>query len=797
MATYRTIPVRDLSEAELTRLSQDMKLSLSTEDMLVVQQIFREIDREPTDVELEVIAQTWSEHCKHRIFAATVQHTVNGQTEEIRSMYKTFIQKPSREIMEKKPGFVLSAFVDNAGFIRLDDKLSICLKAETHNHPSAIEPYAGANTGLGGVIRDILGAGKGAKPIANLDVFCFGAPDTPQSLIEGHNIIHPLGIMRGVVHGVRDYGNRMGIPTTSGAIQFDPTYIYNPLVFCGTAGVIPQSDIAKEMKPGLAVVVIGGRTGKDGLHGATFSSAAMGEASHEEDQQAVQIGNPIEEKKTLDVILEARERGLIEFVTDCGAGGFSSAAGEMLSETGGNLYLERAPLKETGMLSWQIFLSESQERMVLAVRQENLPELRHLAETFQTEMTVLGESDDSGVLRVWHNGELVCELDNSKLHDAPTKKLTSVFTSAPTRTGHELDDSRLADDLRDIFSDFAVVSREPIIREYDHEVQGNTVLKPLAGASADAPQDASVIDIDGSDKLMSLALAILPEWGKTDPFAMGTGTVDETVRQLVLAGTNPDKIALLDNFCMGNPECPTELGRIVECAKGIREAALAYGAPYVSGKDSFYNYFETENGPVNIPVTFLCSGFGVVEDATHVHGSSLRRNNSALFLVGYTEDEMGGSVYARLRHLTDARVPQTDCAANYAIYKTYYAAALTKGLVLSAHDLSEGGLAVAAAEMAFSGKGGIRLDLDALPTRNGWKNLAVPCFSESTGRFLVEVDEELADDFAEAMKGCPCARVGSATTDGRLTLTSGGVDVLQADISELKHIWKHGLTPYY
>ena len=797
MATYRTIPVRNLSEAELTRLSQNMKLSLSTEDMLVVQQIFTEIDRDPTDVELEVIAQTWSEHCKHRIFAATIQHTVNGEQEEVKSMYKTFIQRPSKEIMARKPGFVLSCFVDNAGFIKLDDNLSVCLKAETHNHPSAIEPYAGANTGLGGVIRDILGAGKGAKPIANLDVFCFGAPDTPQSMVEGHNIIHPLGIMRGVVHGVRDYGNRMGIPTTSGAIQFDPTYIYNPLVFCGTAGVIPQADIAKEMKPGLAVVVIGGRTGKDGLHGATFSSAAMGEDSHAEDQQAVQIGNPIEEKKTLDVILEARERGLIEFVTDCGAGGFSSAAGEMLSETGGNLYLERAPLKEPNMVSWQIFLSESQERMVLAVKPENLDELQKLCDTFQTEMTVLGESNDSGVLRVWHNGELVVEMDNSKLHDAPTKQLTSVFNAGPANTGVALDDSDLTGDLKQLFGDFAIVSREPIIREYDHEVQGNTVLKPLAGATADAPQDASVIDIDGSDKLMSLALAILPEWGKTDPYAMGTGTVDETVRQLVLAGTNPDKIALLDNFCMGNPECPTELGRIVECAKGIREAALAYGAPYVSGKDSFYNYFETEDGPVNIPVTFLCSGFGVVEDSAHVHGASLRRSDSVLFLVGNTEDEMGGSVYARVKGVKDCKVPQTDCAANFAIYKQYYDKALTQGLVLSAHDLSEGGLAVAAAEMAFSGKGGITLNLDALPTAGGWKNNAVPCFGESTGRFLVEVDPDMADEFAAAMAGTPCARIGSATTDGKLTITAGGATVLQAEIAELKNIWKNGLTPFY
>ncbi|MBQ8901001.1 MAG: phosphoribosylformylglycinamidine synthase subunit PurL, partial [Akkermansia sp.] len=511
----------------------------------------------------------------------------------------------------------------------------------------------------------------------------------------------------------------------------------------------------------------------------------------------VQIGNPLEEKKTLDVILEARERGLIEFVTDCGAGGFSSAAGEMLSETGGNLYLERAPLKETGMLSWQIFLSESQERMVLAVKPENLEELQSLADTFQTEMTVLGESNDSGVLRVWHNGELVVEMDNSKLHDAPTKYLTSTFTPCPALQGVTLDDSNLTADLKQVFGDFAIVSREPIIREYDHEVQGNTVLKPLAGATADAPQDASVIDIDGSDKLMSLALAILPEWGKTDPYAMGTGTVDETVRQLVLAGTNPDKIALLDNFCMGNPECPSELGRIVECAKGIRTAALADGAPYVSGKDSFYNYFETEDGPVNIPVTFLCSGFGVVEDPDHVRGASLRRNNSAIFMVGNTEDEMGASVYARIKGVKDCKVPQTDCAANFEIYKQYYSRALTQGLVLSAHDLSEGGLAVAAAEMAFSCKGGISIDLDKLPTVGGWQNNAVPCFAESTGRFLVEVDEDMADDFATAMAGTPCARIGSATTDGKLTITAKGSTVLQAEIAELKSIWKNGLTPFY
>ncbi|MEZ5324578.1 MAG: AIR synthase related protein [Verrucomicrobiales bacterium] len=317
-ATYRHITISSLDGEALAKLSSDMKLSLSREDMLAVQAYFAKANREPTDVELEVIAQTWSEHCKHRIFGAQIEHTTESGTEIVDGLFKTYIKAITEKIMEQKPGFVLSAFHDNAGFIDLDDDLAICLKAETHNHPSAIEPYAGANTGLGGVIRDILGAGKGAKPVASLDVFCFGSPDTRQEDIKADDVIHPLGVMRGVVRGVRDYGNRMGIPTVSGAIQFDPAYIYNPLVFCGTAGVIPRGDIDKAMEAGLKIIAVGGRTGRDGLHGATFSSASLTTDSHEEDQQAVQIGNPIEEKKVSDFILDARARGLIVFITDCG-----------------------------------------------------------------------------------------------------------------------------------------------------------------------------------------------------------------------------------------------------------------------------------------------------------------------------------------------------------------------------------------------------------------------------------------------------------------------------------------------
>lgn len=793
MKSYRHIPIRDLSGEQLKALSDSMKLSLSREDMEVVQGIYREWDREPTDVEMEVIAQTWSEHCKHRIFAASITHETPAGKETIHSLFKTFIKVPSERIMEKKPGFVLSCFHDNAGFIRLDDEKAVCLKVETHNHPSAIEPYAGANTGIGGVVRDILGAGKGANPIANVDVFCFGAPDTNPAGIKGKDVIHPLGIMRGVVRGVRDYGNRMGIPTVSGAIQFDPTYIYNPLVYAGTAGVIRQEYIDKAMRPGLKIIVVGGKTGRDGLKGATFSSASLTGDSHAEDQSAVQIGNPIEEKKAADFILAARDRNLIVFITDCGAGGFSSAAGEMLSETGGALYLENAPLKEPGLISWQIFISESQERMVLAVEESSLPELQALADTFQTELTVLGHSDDTGILKVWHNGELVCELDNSKLHDAPTRQLQSRFQAVPHATGLVGDDIDLDASLRSVLADFAVCSREPIIREYDHKVQGNTLLEPLAGAQGDAPQDGSVIAIDGSSKAMAIGLSLLPEWGKTDPCAMGRASMDETVRSLVLVGANPDKIGLLDNFCMGNPNDPDELGRLVECVKGISAAAEEFEAPFISGKDSFYNYFETEDGPINIPVTFLCSGIGIVEEQKHVTGSSLRRNDSVLCLLGATKDEMGGSVLARLAGITGALVPQTDCAKNLLSYRKYHAARCA-GLILSAHDVSEGGLATALAEMGFSGKGGLEVNLDQVANENA----AVALFSESTGRILIEVAPENVASLETALAGESFAVIGKASAAHQdLVVTKLGSEVLRAPLPELKAIWQQRLGEFY
>jgi len=791
-AEFRHIPIRELDAEALVALSRERKLALFRDDMLAVQAYYRDKGREPTDVELEVIAQTWSEHCKHRIFGARIEHRVAGRAEVVDGLFKSHIKAVSERIFARKPGFVLGAFVDNAGFIALDDERAVCLKVETHNHPSAIEPYAGANTGLGGVIRDILGAGKGAKPIASLDVFCFGPPDTRQEDLKAKDVIHPLGVMRGVVRGVRDYGNRMGIPTVNGALQFDPAYTYNPLVFCGTAGVIPRRDIAKSMRAGLQIVAVGARTGRDGLKGATFSSVSLTADSHAEDQSAVQIGNPIEEKKVSDFILHAREEGLIVFVTDCGAGGFSSAAGEMLSEVGGELFLDRAPLKEAGLASWQIFLSESQERMVLAVEKTDLPRLGELAAMHQTEMTVLGHSDGTGLLKVWHHGSLVCELDNARLHDAPRRHLKSewepvVAAGSSHQPSPPAGGAAAGAFLRELLGDFAVCSREPIIREYDHQVQGNTVLTPLAGAWGDAPQDAAVMRIDGSPHLVSLACALLPEWGKLDPFRAGMATVDECVRQLVLSGADPERIAILDNFCMGNPDDPRELGGLVESVKGLCAAAEAFGTPFISGKDSFYNFFMTDEGPVSIPVTALVSGLGIVTDRSHVTGSSLRRSHSELFLLGSARDTpLGGSVAARRLGRSGDPVPPTDCSRNYAIYLAYHQA-VQRGWVLATHDIGEGGLAVALAEMAFSLVAGLEIETEA------------PLFAEPTGCLVVEVGDEHRDAFVTHLGDLAIefAVIGHTTPDHRRLVIRTGDGILDEPLESLKAIWKAGLAGWY
>lgn len=792
-----TISIADMTARDLRVLSATRKWSLSVEDLAAVRGHFKTLNRHPTAVELEVIAQTWSEHCKHRIFNAGILHSRGRQTESIDGLFQTYIKGVTERIRARKPDFVLGAFDDNAGFVRVDETTAACLKVETHNHPSAIDPYCGSNTGLGGVIRDILGAGKGGKPVAALDVFCFGMPDTAAELS-----IHPVGIFRGAVRGVRDYGNRMGIPTVAGAIHFDAGFACNPLVFCGTAGLIPVRDIPKKVYPGLKIIVAGARTGRDGLHGATFSSESLTAESRVEDRQAVQIGNPIEEKKLTNFILTAREEGLVEFITDCGAGGLSSAVGEMVRETGGKVVLDPVPLKEEGLAAWEIFLSESQERMVLGVREKHLGRLAELAGMFESECAEIGEVTGTKSLEVFHQGVQVCSLDCGFLHAAPRKRLVSEYTETIPATDDRVLPSRTpAHVLKDILADVNIASREPVIRQYDFEVQGNTVLKPLAGPGGDNPQDGVGIRVDGSAKCIALGVSLLPQYGVWDAYRMGESCVDEAVRQVVVAGANPDKIALLDNFCAGNPDDPAELGRLVECVKAIGAVSETYQTPIISGKDSFYNCFTTGEGKtVSIPVTVLMTAMGIVDRKEHLTASFIRKSNSVICLVGQTMQEMAGSAFQRKNKIRSCRVPGVDAVRAFESYRRFYTC-VREGLVLSAHDLSEGGLGVALCEMAFSLQGGLEIDLDRVSRERGM-NADEILFSESCSRILIEVDESNVQAVQVRFAGLSFSKVGR-TVDGhrRLVIRAGSDEVgsgvvLDEPLNELKQIWKNGLTRY-
>ncbi|HHT9152007.1 MAG TPA: phosphoribosylformylglycinamidine synthase subunit PurS, partial [Candidatus Hypogeohydataceae bacterium YC40] len=469
-----SIPIREASPERLLEISGQRQLALNLEEMQAIQSYYQRIDREPTDIELETLAQTWSEHCMHKTLKGRIEYR-KGHIEDkgevvevIDNLLESTIMRATREL--KKP-WCVSVFTDNAGIVEFDRDNNLCFKVETHNHPSALEPYGGANTGVGGVIRDILGCGLGAKPILNTDVFCFARPDLPYSHLP-KGVLHPKRIFKGVVHGVADYGNRMGIPTVNGAIYFDDRYVANPLVFCGTVGLIPSNRCKKRVKPGDAILLVGGRTGRDGLHGATFSSSQLTEDSKALSGGAVQIGNPITEKKLLDVLLVARDKGLYNSITDCGAGGLSSAVGEMGKGTGAEVDLEKVPLKYSGLSYWEIWLSESQERMVLAVPSKHIEEIIKLFHSEDVEATVIGRFTDDKRLRLMYQGQEVGELDMNFLHKGlprPMKKANWVLPNYPEPDLPKKRD--YTEDLKRILSSWNVCSKEWVIRQYDHEVQ--------------------------------------------------------------------------------------------------------------------------------------------------------------------------------------------------------------------------------------------------------------------------------------------------------------------------------------
>ena len=836
-----TVPIRQMDDAELERLSREGQLFLSLAEMQTIREYFRGLGRDPTDVELESLAQTWSEHCSHKTLTGQINYRDPQRQRQFTNMLRETIFAATNKVRRRlgQDDWCVSVFEDNAGIVRFDEQFNVVFKVETHNHPSALEPYGGANTGIGGVIRDPMGTGLGAKPICNTDVFCFAPPDTPlESLPPG--VLHPRRIMQGVVAGVRDYGNRMGIPTVNGAVYFDPRYLGNPLVYCGNIGLIPRNKSFKQPRPGDLIVAIGGRTGRDGIHGATFSSAELTSQSETVSGGAVQIGNAITEKMLLDVLLAARDRGLYNAVTDCGAGGFSSAVGEMGEHIGAEVWLERAPLKYEGLSYTEIWISESQERMVLAVPPEKWEELFQLCRSEDVEATVIGQFVPTGRLVLKYHGHQVADLAMDFLHDGQPKVVReAVYTPVPTTPLRRVDGadashiepSDYAAVLLRILGSLNVCSKHWIIRQYDHEVQGGSVIKPLVGLCNDGPSDAAVLRprLDSRRGLV-VACGMNPCYGDLDTYWMAASAIDEAVRNCVAVGADPKRIALLDNFCWGATDRPETLGSLVRAALACHDVAVALGTPFISGKDSLNNEFRPAGAqqPISIPPSLLISALGQVEDVSRCVSMDLKEPGNLVYIVGTTRDELGGSHYALVNRMTGGQVPTLDAQAARRTFAAMHGA-IAAGLVRACHDLSEGGLAVAAAEMSLAGRLGLRLELDGVPhgqaqsvtgetqhSSDMQQQLAdaqqlgdtqqpaqplppeadiatVLLFSESNTRFLCEVRPADAAAFQQILDGVALACIGQVTAPPLFEVYYRGKPLIRLEVDELIKAWQSPL----
>jgi len=785
-------PIRELDDEGLVALSKKRDLFLNLVEMQTIQKYYRELDREPTDIELETLAQTWSEHCVHKTLKSSVDMSVDGKHIHFDNLLKDTVFKATKELNKK---WCISVFSDNAGVVEFDDDSAVCFKVETHNRPSALDPYGGATTGIGGVIRDPMGTGLGARPIANTDIFCFGPPDKKHDELP-KGVLHPRRIMKGVVAGVRDYGNRMGIPTVNGAIYFDERYLGNPIVYCGNIGIIDRKKCFKNPQSGNLIVVVGGKTGRDGIHGATFSS---GEITHEYEtifSHAVQIGNAITEKKMLDVLLAANQAGLYEALTDCGAGGLSSAVGEMGKNLGAEVELENVPLKYAGLNYAEIWISEAQERMVLAVKPENLTAIKRIFDSENVESTVIGKFTSDRKLRLRYNGQLVGELDMEFLHEGVPKYSRKAVWDVPKISEPSIaEKDNYNDELLQILSSYNVASKEWVIRQYDHEVQGTSIIKPLTGITNDGPSDGAVIRPKyNSDKGLAISCGMNPLYGDIDPYWMALSGIDEAVRNIVCVGGRFDRIALLDNFSWGNCTKPETFGALVRAAQACYDGSIAFESPFISGKDSLNNEFACEDGTtICIPPTLLISAISIVDDVNRCVTMDAKRASNLLFIVGETKNELGGSHYYKTNGCLGVNVPKVDVKTAPKIAQRI-SAAIAEGLVVSCHDCSEGGLAVSLAEMAFAGGLGIEADLRGLPKSKDCWRTDTQLFSESNSRYIVEVEPEKYGAFVKMMLNLPFGQIGKVTEEKTLIIKAeSGKTVIETNIDSLKRAWQKAL----
>ncbi len=814
----------DVNDNELVNISKERLLALNLEEMQAIKHYFangkiieqrqkKGLGKKPTDCEMEVLAQTWSEHCKHKEFAASV-HYINketGEEETIDSMFTTYIRSSTEIIRErlKKAGnnWLLKIFTDNAGVVKINDESVFVWKVETHNSPSAIDPYGGAITGILGNNRDPLGTGiGGSKLLFNTNVLCFGPPNFDKELLAGQ--LHPKRIFEGVRHGIEDGGNKSGIPTVNGSIIFDERYSGKPLVYCGTGGVMPMQlngvdSWKKPIEDGDLIIMAGGRVGKDGIHGATFSSAEIDEHSP---QSAVQIGSPITQKLVADFMRPAVEQGLIQCSTDNGAGGLSSSVGELAEISGGALVnLEKVPLKYSNLKPWEIFVSESQERMTFVVKEKNKKALYELAKEREVELSEIGKFTSMGYIDVRYKNEKVAFLEMDFLHNDVPKKYLKAVWEKPQLTEPKLPlNIDYNDVMLKLMASYNICSREDVIRQYDHEVKGKTIIKPLMGKEGKTPQDAAVMRLN-FDSLEGIAISngICPKFGDIDAYEMSAGAFDEAIRQIISVGGKLPDIndksnrfwTVNDNFCVpdsvydpeNNPDGKQKLAKLVQMNKALYDMSTFYNIPMTSGKDSMKNDFKAGDVKISVPPTILYSMVAKLADVRQTITSNFKAEGDLIYILGKTYDELGASEFYKLFDELGANVPKVRKEEAFELY-TKVSKANDMKLIESCHDLSDGGLAVGVCESSIGTEFGVDLDVSNLNEFN----LNAILFSESHSRLVVSIRSENSERFEELF-GDKCFFVGKVSSDKKIKVRFNDIEVINAEVDRLKAAWDEGL----
>jgi len=805
----------NVPDEELMKISRDRVLALNLDEMKAIQSYVRDeevkgvrteagLGQKLTDCEIEVLAQTWSEHCKHKIFNAVIEYRENGKKRMINSLFNTFIRRSTEKIRRslRKKDFCLSVFKDNAGVIRFNPEYNLVMKVETHNTPSALDPYGGALTGIVGVNRDPFGTGKGAKLIFNTDVFCFASPFYSKPLPP--RILHPKRVYEGVREGVEHGGNKSGIPTVNGSIVFDDRFLGKPLVYCGTAGIMPriingEPSQVKTALPGDLIVMTGGRIGKDGIHGATFSSEELHEGSP---VTAVQIGDPIVQKKMTDFLLKARDLGLYRCITDNGAGGLSSSVGEMAQFSGGcELHLDKAPLKYLGLNPWEILLSEAQERMTLAVDPKHMNDFLELAEKMGVEATVLGKFTNSRKFHCLYHGKTVACLNMEFLHNGvPRMRLKASWKQKRFEEPDFPEPHDLNSVLKEILSRLNICSKETVVRQYDHEVQGGSVVKPLVGVVNDGPSDAGVIrPLPDSLEGVVVSHGICPRYSDIDTYHMMACAIDEGIRNYLSVGGDLNHMAGLDNFCWCDPvqsektqDGEYKLAQLVRANKALYHYTIVFGIPCISGKDSMKNDYQIGNTKISIPPTVLFSVIGRINDVRKAVTMDVKLPGDLVYVLGRTYDELGGSEYHASKGFIGNQCPKVNAKRAKKLYRAL-SKAIGEGLIQSCHDCSDGGLGIALTESAFAGGLGMDIDLRKVPQYKVHRSDQL-LFSESQSRFVVTVSREKSKKFEAVMKGNIFSRVGVVRKDERFLVTDlQGKVVIDVSIVELKESWQKTL----